>query len=293
MAGNRREGPPMNGSVEQAQFAWQPLTLRGVAAFARASLGRLLLVQLIVALVAAGAVVWFLHQAWFPTIGEAIRQLPPQGELRSGRLDWPGPTPARLAEGRFLALVVDLDHSRRGALPGACAGGVWPDRLPGLYAVRLRWQCAYPPRLGRWRFNRTELGPWWGAWAPAILAIVAMLVVTGLMVSWACLATVYFLPAWLVGFFANRDLSLRGSWRLAGAALMPGALLMTRRDRLIRVRRFGPRAAGSGGGRAFGGGLGLSICQSPVPAPASGRGGEGKSVRMIACWRAVRSSLGP
>jgi hypothetical protein len=37
---------------------------------------------------------------------------------------------------------------------------------------------------------------------------------------------VYFLPAWLVGFFANRELSLGGSWRLAGAALMPGALLM-------------------------------------------------------------------
>ena len=46
------------------------------------------------------------------------------------------------------------------------------------------------------------------------------------MVTWACLATVCFLPVWLVGFFANRDLSLRGSWRLAGAALMPGALFM-------------------------------------------------------------------
>jgi hypothetical protein len=37
----------------------------------------------------------------------------------------------------------------------------------------------------------------------------------------------YCLPVWLVGFFANRDLSLRGSWRLAGAALLPGALLLT------------------------------------------------------------------
>ena len=93
------------------RFAWQPLTMRGVAAFAHASLGRLLLVQLIVALLAAGSVVWFLHQVWFPTVGEAIRQLPPQGELRSGRLDWRGATPSRLAEGRFLAFVVDLDHT--------------------------------------------------------------------------------------------------------------------------------------------------------------------------------------
>ncbi len=29
-----------------------------------------------------------------------------------------------------------------------------------------------------------------------------------------------------VGYFANRDLSLQSGWRLAGAALMPGALLM-------------------------------------------------------------------
>jgi hypothetical protein len=45
------------------------------------------------------------------------------------------------------------------------------------------------------------------------------------MLAWQILAAIYVLPAWLVGFFANRDLSFRGSWRLAGAALMPGALL--------------------------------------------------------------------
>jgi hypothetical protein len=52
-------------------------------------------------------------------------------------------------------------------------------------------------------------------------------VIVGLMLTWALLATVYCLPVWLVGFFANRDLSLRGSWRLAGAALLPGALFLT------------------------------------------------------------------
>ena len=53
------------------------------------------------------------------------------------------------------------------------------------------------------------------------------LTVVGLLVSWTLLATVYFLPAWLVGFYANRDLNLRGSWKLAGAALLPGTLFMT------------------------------------------------------------------
>jgi hypothetical protein len=31
----------------------------------------------------------------------------------------------------------------------------------------------------------------------------------------------------LIGFFTNRDVSLFGSWKLSGAALLPGALLMT------------------------------------------------------------------
>ena len=48
----------------------------------------------------------------------------------------------------------------------------------------------------------------------------------GLLLSWWILATIYFLPVWVLGFFANRDLNFRASWKLSGAALMPGALLM-------------------------------------------------------------------
>ena len=214
----------MNVSVEQSQIAWQPLTVRGVAAFARAPLGRLLIVQFVVALLAAGTVVWFLHAAWFPEISEAIHQLPAQGELRSGRLDWQGPTPARLAEGQFLALVVDLDHAGEARSPAHVQ--VEFGRTNCLVFSLLGYvEAAYPQ--GRIvAFNSAELGPWWGAWSPAILAVAAGLVVVGLVVTWGCLATVYSLPVWLIGFFANRDLNLRASWRLAGAALMPGALFM-------------------------------------------------------------------
>jgi hypothetical protein len=214
----------MSESVEKAPVAWQPLTPRGIAAFACAPLRRLLLVQFIVALMAAASVVWFLHHAWFPTIGVAIRQLPPQGELRSGRLEWQGSTPSRLAEGRFLALVVDPDHGGEARSPAhvQVEFGRTDCKVFSLFGYV---QAAYPPS---WvvAFNRSELQPWWGAWAPPILAIVAGMVVMSLMLTWACLATLYFLPAWLVGFFGNRELSLCGSWRLAGAALMPGALLL-------------------------------------------------------------------
>jgi hypothetical protein len=214
----------MNASDDKAQFAWQPLTVRGVAAFAQASLGRLLLVQLIVALLVAGTVVWFLHTCWFPIIGEAIRGLPPQGEIRSGSLDWTGPSPARLADGRFLAIIVDLGHTGGARSPAHVQVEFGRADLQ-VYTLLGVVRAAYP-RDRALASNRMELGPWWGAWAPAILTMAAGSVVVGLMVIWACLATVYCVPAWLIGFFADRHCGLGGSWRLAGAALMPGALWM-------------------------------------------------------------------
>ena len=47
------------------------------------------------------------------------------------------------------------------------------------------------------------------------------------MLSWALLALLYSPVAWLVVFFANRQLTWRGGYRVCGAALMPGALFMT------------------------------------------------------------------
>ena len=75
-------------------------------------------------------------------------------------------------------------------------------------------------------FNRPELEPLWGAWRAEILFLAAAATVIGLLASWWLLATIYFLPAWLAGFFVNRDLNFRRSWKLSGAALLPGALLM-------------------------------------------------------------------
>jgi hypothetical protein len=185
----------------------------------------LLVVQLVFAILAAGAVVWFLEVAWFPAIDEAIRHLPASGEIRAGKLVWTDDTPKRLAEGHFLALAVDLNHEGMARSPAhlAVEFGEQDVKVFSLFGFMQR---SYP-RKWTLAFNRNELEPRWGAWRPAILAVVAGAVIIGLLGSWAGLATVYFLPAWLAGFFANRDLTLAGSWLLAGAALMPGALFLT------------------------------------------------------------------
>jgi hypothetical protein len=215
----------MDADADNPQFVWQPLTPRGIAAFAHASLGRLLLVQLVVALVAGSAVAWFLQRDWFPEITEAVGRLPAKGQIFAGRLDWDGESPQTLAEGRFLALTVDLDHTGGARSPAhvQIEFGRTDFRVLSLFG----YARGKYPRGWTLAFNRPELAPRWGAWAPAVLAMGVGAVALALLLVWGLLATVYCGPAWLGGFFANRDLSLWQSWHLAGAALMPGALFMT------------------------------------------------------------------
>jgi hypothetical protein len=208
-----------------------------VAAFAYATLGRLLAIEVVVALLAMATVVWFLHHAWFPTIGSAISQLPPTGAIRLGKLDWPGDSPVLLAEGRFLAFAVDAKHEGRVRSP-AHIQVEFGETDYKVFSLLGFVQGSYP-RDRIVAFNREDLVPWWGAWAPALLGIAALGVVTALMLSWAVLATIYALPVWLLGFFANRLLTLRGSWQLAGAALMPGALLLSAAIFLYSSDAFG------------------------------------------------------
>jgi hypothetical protein len=205
--------------------AWEPFTPRGVAAFAGAGLGRLLLVQLMAALLAAAAVVWFVHKGCFPVVGAAIQKLPATGDIRSGRLDWLGHSPELLAGGRLLALDVDLDHSGQigPAADVQIEFGRETVRAFSLFGYS-EWRY---PRSYIIALNRTALEPLWGAWAMEFLGLTGVAATLGFLLSWWLLATLYFLPVRLLGFFANRDLNFRQSWRLAGAALMPGALLMT------------------------------------------------------------------
>ena len=214
----------MNASVRSA-FAWEPLTPRGVAAFAHARLGRLLLVQFIAAILAAIAVDCFLVSVCFPTITAAIKQLPDQGEIRAGRLNWHGESPVLLAEGGFLAFDVDLEHTGQIQSPAQVRIEFGRDSFR-VFSLLGYHEWNYPPGQPFY-FNRIDLEPLWGAWKPDLLAIATGAVIVGLMLSWAVLATFYFVPARLICFFADRDLNFRQSWRLAGAALLPGALLLT------------------------------------------------------------------
>jgi len=202
----------------------EPFTPRGIAAFARASGRRLLLAQTIVAMAAAAALAWFLNDNCFSIISTAIQNLPETGKISYGKLEW-SRDPVLLAEGRLLAFDVDPAHN--GAIHSTADIQVEFGRTSlRVYSLLGYTEWAYAPARFA-PFNRTDLDPLWGAWAEEILIIAAAAAFFGLLLSWAILATIYFLPAWLLGFFLNRDLGVRTSWKLSAAALMPAALVMT------------------------------------------------------------------
>jgi hypothetical protein len=204
----------------------EPFTPRGVATFAHANFSRLLLAQLIFAFVAAIVVAWFFYSRCFPVVQAAIENLPDDGEISFGKLDWKADPFQKLAEGDFLALDVDLYHSGqfRSTADFQAEFGRESIRVFSLFGFYADF--AYPP--GRMlSFNRPELIPIWKAWRAEILFFIAAVTVVALLVSWSVLATIYFLPIWLAGFFTNRDLDLAACWKLSAAALLPGALLMS------------------------------------------------------------------
>jgi hypothetical protein len=209
---------------DRTTVAWEPFTPRGVAAFAGAGPGRLLLVQGLVALLAAGSVAWFISNDCFPVIGGAIQKLPATGEIRLAKLSWHGRSPQLLAEGPFLALDVDLDHSGQIG-PTSDVQVEFGRKTVRVYSLLGYLDWSYPSGYVI-AFNRNTLEPLWGAWAMELLLLTGVAVAICLLLCWSLLATLYFLPLWLLGFFTNRDMNFRQSWRLTGAALMPGALLM-------------------------------------------------------------------
>lgn len=209
----------------QPTIAWEPVSPRGVAAFARASFERLFVVQSIFALMAAAAVTWLLATKFFPTVDAAIDNLPATSVIEHGKLKWPDDSPKLLSEGHFLAFSVDPQHSDNLRSPAHFQFEFGENSLC-IYSLLGVYEIYYPPDQSFY-FDRPNLQPLWGAWAPELLGLAAIGTFFGLLIIWQILATLYSLPVWLFAFYADRDLNFFQGWKLAGAALMPGALIMS------------------------------------------------------------------
>jgi hypothetical protein len=204
--------------------AWQPLTPRGVAAFARARFGRLLLVQSVIALLVVASVIWFLGTGWFPVIRQAIRQLPDTGLIQNQQLISPRTSTAPLGEGRLLALVMDVDGT---GTPSLATDLRAEFRRRG-WALCSFLGCLYLdyPKERTVPFNRPDLESRWAAWEAMIYITAGLATLMVAFASWLALATLYCPVARIYSFYKDREITLVGSWKLAAAALLPGALLV-------------------------------------------------------------------
>jgi hypothetical protein len=218
----------MSAAVEGADgppAAWQPLTFGGVAAFAGARLGRLLAAELVAAIMLAASVVWFLHRAYCPVILHAIQNMPETARVADGTLQ--GVPGTLIAESRFLAIAAtpqtgreigqDADLQIQLRQNDLCAGSIfWPD-----------WGLDFSYGRGTaLNLARSNLEPWWSAWEPVLLIGTGAAAVLCVLVFWAVLAAIYMAPAKFIAWFADRYLPWGGAWRLASAALLPGALVV-------------------------------------------------------------------
>lgn len=204
---------------------WQPLTFGGVAAFARGRTSQLCKAQLLVALGAALCLLWFFSAVWFPVLDAAIRRLPDRAEVRDGRLDWGGETPARLAGSSFLSVGVDLE-SRPTAASAADVKVVLGATTLRLESLLGHWSIPYPKG---WVFylSRSEMGPWWEARQPFLLMGVLFGSLLALLITWWLLAVGYAFLVKGAAHLLRREITFGGCWRLAAAALLPGAVVMS------------------------------------------------------------------
>jgi hypothetical protein len=212
-----------NNAQEHPGRAWQPLTFGGVARYAHEWMGRLIGTALLVAALASAAVVVVCCWTWVPVIDEAVRKLPMTDEIRGGRMSAPGPL--LLAESPFLSIRLNPENA------------VAPNSPADLQVELARNEARFRSMFGasvliyqpQWTIglNPIEREPWWGAWKPAALAWLWVGTMVYLLASWVGLALLYFIPARIVGFYADRDLTLIGAWKLCVAALMPGAVFLS------------------------------------------------------------------
>jgi hypothetical protein len=203
--------------------AWQPLSFGGVAAFARASLGRLMAVEASVAALVALCLVWAIARSWVPMVELAISRLPAEGMIEDGRLQWFGPPVQMLAEGRSLAILVNLQTREP-------AGQVADMQLEfGRSQARVCsiLGCLVVPYPSNWivYLNRSKLEPWWGAWKPAVLIGGAVMTAAGLMLVWGILAAVHAPAVRILAWVFRRQAGWLPCWQLALAAFLPGALV--------------------------------------------------------------------
>lgn len=242
--------PPRLARLAAWVGAWQPLTGGGVAAFARASLTRVVVFQGAFAAAGALALVLAVRLAWVPTVEDALRQLPEHGAfVKAGRLTWPGTNAILLAERPQLSLWVSPAAGLKTGQGSDIQLELLPDRLRvrGLLGFV---DLAYAPKLDL-PLTLTGGRAAWEAWRTSGAVIAGGLTAAGLVSLWWIFSTVYALPVWGLAALAGRSPGPGGAWKLAAASQLPATAMLFGCLLLYAARAIPPTGLGVGAGMAL------------------------------------------
>lgn len=213
-----------------------PTTFGGIATLAAGPPARLFGWQVLIAVTSAAIIVWAFQATWGRALQHAVTSLPAGGEIRQGALVWESQAPLLLHQGSFLSLVIDPQGTREMGLASDVTLSLEATHL-GIRSL-FGWTRMPYPRHGQLSLSRTEVSAHLAAWRTPALALLGVLIGLALAIAWLALALLYapFLAA--AAFLTGRPLSLRNAWRLAQAALLPGALLMSAAIALYASRQL-------------------------------------------------------
>ena len=218
--------PPDSSQPVLSQLGpWQPLTRRGRAAFAHGGTGRLLILQLLFALLSAATLAWSLQRAWFSVVETALEALPESGaEIRGQHLLWPRQESVLLGNGPHLGLAVVTDPT---ATLGQNGDLQLELRTGELRFRGLLGQTSFP-YPDRWLLplDQTRAKAAWGAWRWPLVILMGLAAVPVLMVLGWALSLVFAPLLWLMSLLFRRSLNPAGAWRLALASHLPASLLL-------------------------------------------------------------------
>ncbi len=207
------------------QAPGQPFTFAGVARYASAGFGRLLLAALIFALPGAVVMSRLAAHCWWPVITEAVDGLPESARIHEGVLQMPEKNAGLLAANQFLSVQLTANEK-------------WQENAPVDFAVQFgKYELMFSSLFGDTALpypggsvillNRAAVWPLWGAWKGPLLAVVFVVALVFLILSWFALAIIYSPVVLFIGGLARRKLNFQAAWKLAVAAQWPASLLMT------------------------------------------------------------------
>ncbi|MGC8742936.1 MAG: hypothetical protein ACP5T0_03540 [Verrucomicrobiia bacterium] len=207
--------------------AFLPVTPRAIAAGKNFQTINFIAYWFFYSVVCSLAITFVFERCVISSISRAINKLPQSGEIVSGKLNnWETNSNTALVEGKFVSIYVNSSDQEDSSDNADLQIVFARDELR--FRSLLGWLTVkYPEQLDL-PLNYKQLWPLWGAYQTAIIAAVFLSSVVFLILIWTFLAFAYSLLYIAFARVLKRMTGGKsGAFKIAGASLIPGALIMT------------------------------------------------------------------